>query len=191
MQDLIQVDRLQVNTISPLDGGGTLGTPGAGITITTTGDGRSFETVLDFVALTVGTVAAAAKGIGVKVFTLPAGAQVISSIYHSIAFDNADGSCDADDPVAGIGSVVASGAVAVLNGTATFMDYVTEHTATNCDGVTPLVALNAPTAGLTSGIGLNTAALVKDMYLSCAETWTGTTTITATGRITIKWTLMS
>src|SRR3990167_9435078 len=103
MQDLVQAKKMTSNEVSSSDG---VGLAGNGVTAKHYGDGRNWVTVLTFSGLTVGTVAAAAKAIGVLVFTLPAGAQVIEQVYHSVAFDNADGSCDADDPVVGIGSVI-------------------------------------------------------------------------------------
>lgn len=186
MQDLIQTDVLQANSATLLDG---IGTAGSGVSAKHySADGVHIVSVLTLDGFTVGTVAAAAKGIGAAVFTLPAGVALVSQIYSSIAFDNADGSCDTDDPVAGFGSVVASGAVAVLNGTATFMDYMTEYTATNCAGSTPDVKFLNATAGANVGISLNLSGSSKSIFLNCAETWTGTTTITASGSVVINWT---
>lgn len=185
MQDLIQTDRLQANSSTLLSGIGTLG---SGVSAKHfSADGRHFVTELTFSGITVGTVAAAAKGIGVAVFTLPSGVALVENSYMSVALDNADASCDADDPKVGLGSVVASGAVSVLNGTATFMDYITEQTATNCDGVTPTVAFKNATAGANAGISLNVSGSSKVFYLNAAVAWSGTTTITATGTITINW----
>ena len=168
---------------------GTLVQPAAGtIAAQEFGDGKHHITVLTLAAARVGAVAAAALGIGTQLYELPAGVQFFQVSEINLAFDNDNASCDADDPVYGIGSVVASGAVFALNGTGTFMDYFTEQTSTNCDGTTGATAgPKAPTAGFATGIGLNASGSEKSIFLNCAETWTGTTNITATGTITLIW----
>lgn len=169
---------------------GTAPAPAAGtITAKEYGDGKHHITVLTLAAARVDAVAAAALAIGVQIYELPAGVQFYQVTDVRLAFDNDDSSCDADDPVYGIGSVIGSGAVVVLNATATFMDYFTELTSTNCDGTYGAIAGPvAPTAGFATGaIALNAVGAEKSIFLNCAETWTGTTNITVTGTITLVW----
>jgi hypothetical protein len=175
--------------VSSLNTDTTLPAPAAGtITAREFGDGAHHVTVLTLTAARIGAVAGAALGIGTQIYELPAGVQFFHVSDINIAFDNDDASCDADDPVYGIGSVVASGAVGVLNGNALFMDYHTEQTSTNCDGTTGAVSGPlAVTAGIGTGIALNAPGSTKSIYFNCAETWSGTTNITATGTITLVW----
>jgi len=165
--------------------------PAAGtITAKEYGDGKHHITVLTLTAARVGSVAAAAKAIGTQIYELPAGVQFYQVTDCRLAFDNDDTSCDTDDPVYGIGTVVGVGAIAVLNATLPAAnDYMPEQTSTNCDGT--YGAINGPVvplAGFATGtIALNAVGAEKSIFLNCAETWTGTTNITATGTITLVW----
>jgi hypothetical protein len=171
-------------------GGGT-GTPGTNVTAETVGDGRDFTTVLTLSGFVVGALAgsAAALGLGAKVFTLPAGAQIIHASHMSVGLTAAG---TTGTPKIGLGSVVATGAVSALSGTATFMDYITQQTAADLAG-TPTVKTAVATAGALAGIAINEAASVKDIFLNAAETWAADNTgnLTASGKIMIRWTQMS
>lgn len=168
------------------------GTVGAAtVSAVTKGDGRDFTTVLTLTAFVVGTqaAAAAALGLGNKIFTFPAGAHIHYITYMSIGLTCAG---TASTPKIGIGSVIASGAVAVLNGTATFMDYLTEQTAADIAGTATVKAAVA-TAGAMLGISNNAAASVKDVFLNAAATWAADNVgnLTATGTITLRWSKLS
>ncbi len=165
------------------------GTVGAGtVTAVTNGDGKDFTTTLTLLNFVVGafTPAAAALAMGNKIYTFPAGVHMLSVSYMSVGLV-ATGT--ANTPKIGVGSVIASGAVAVLNGTATFMDYITEQAAADIAG-TVTVALKNPTAGVQTGIALNVSGSVKDVFLNVASTWAADNTgsILGTGTIVLKWT---
>jgi len=88
----------------------------------------------------------------------------------------------------GLGSVIATGTVAVLSGTATFEDYITGQTVSDCAGTTVRKALGA-TSGIGTGIALNQVGDVKDVFLNVADGWNAGVTgdLTATGRIVLSW----
>ncbi len=141
----------------------------------------------------VGTLAgsAAALGIGNIFYALPAGVQFYQVASSSLALNCAGTAVTTE--VLGIGSVIASGVVSVLSGTATFQNYQAGYTGGNTS--TNTVAINGPvavTAGFASGIALQTAASVKNMFLNCAATWNANnvSTLTATGTICLKYTIM-
>ena len=96
-----------------------------------------------------------------------------------------------DTPDVGMGSVVGSGAVVTLDGTATFEDTLTGQTwAVALTGV--LQTSGAPmgaTAGLMVGIALNDTGDVKDLFLNVADGWAAgiTGNLTASGTIVINW----
>lgn len=169
-----------------------VGTAGAGtVAVDTWGDGRDFTTVLTLTSFVVGTQApaAAALGLGNKVFTFPSGAHLHYATHMSVGLTCAG---TPKTPEIGVGSVVASGAVAVLNGTSTFMDYITEQTAANITG-TATVKTAVATAGALTGISVNAVAGVKEVFLNAAATWSADNTgnLTATGTITLRWTKLS
>jgi hypothetical protein len=167
-----------------------VGTVGAGtVTAAEYGSGKEHLTILTLTNFVVGTPAGgAAEVIGNKIYSFPAGYHLHSHIYSNVGFTIAG---TGQTPVWGIGSVVGSGAFAVLNGTATFMDYITEQTAGDTAGTADPTFLPA-TAGLMTGISLNKAGDVKDVFLNAAETWAAdnNAVLYANGTITIKWTDM-
>jgi len=166
---------------------GSVITPEAGVTAVDYGDGTHITTVLTLAAKNIGAIAAAAnEAIGVKIAAFPAGVHIHKVARMSIGLTG-DAGVAADTPDLGLGSVVAVGAVAVLGGTATFEDYITGQTVTNCTG-TAKVAMTVPTAGVLTGIALNATGDVKDLYLNVADGWAAASaTLTATGTIVISW----
>lgn len=169
-------------------------TPVGTVAIKHYGDGKDITTVLTLTNFIVGTIPAAdaALAVGNIVFAFPAGAHVESTYYSSLAL-TLPGDANAAS-VVGIGSVIGSTAVAVLNGTATFMDRSTEVTTpTASAGGAVTTSLKNVTAGAFTGIGLNASGSIKNVFLNAAGTWVTNNAgnLTATGTITFKWTIMS
>ena len=164
------------------------GTAGSGVTAVHYGDGKNIISVLTLSGITLSPTGAAALGLGALIFTFPAGTHVHEVTNMNVTLQGG-GTVDADTPDVGIGSVVASGVVSVLSGTATFEDYITGQTATDCNG-TAIPAFTAATAGALTGISLNAAGDSKAVYLNIADTWAGADTITLAGTVVIKWAKM-
>lgn len=168
-------------------------TPVSTVTVAESGDGRDITTVLTLTNFVVGALAGAgaALGLGNIVCAFPAGAHLELVYYQSLSMKAAGTAVNTDT---GLGSVIASGAVSVLSGTSTFEDRLTGQTlATASGGGTVGAALLGATAGIGTGIALNTASSVKNVFLNSAGTWNANNTgnLTATGTITIHWTKMS
>lgn len=168
-------------------------TPVGTVSIVEYGDGRDVTTVLTLTNFIVGALAGAgaALGLGNIVYAFPAGQhlELVSSLSSIVL--TAAGTAVATDT--GLGSVIATGAVSVLSGTATFEDRLTGQTInTAAGGGAAVSALTAATAGIGTGISLNVAASVKNVFLNSAGTWNADNTgnLTATGTITLKWTKM-
>lgn len=168
-------------------------TPVGTVVINEYGDGRDMTTVLTLTEFIVGALAGAgaALGVGNIVAAFPAGAHLELAYYQSLSFKAAGTAVNTD---AGLGSVIATGAVSVLSGTATFEDRLTGQTiATAAGGGAVAAALLGATAGIGTGIALNGASAIKNVFLNAAGTWNANNTgnLTATGTIVIKWTKMS
>lgn len=163
------------------------GTANTGVTALTFGDGRNFVTTLTFSGLAVDSVTAANKAIGVLLYTLPAGVQAIDYAYMSVALAGSGALVDADTPDLGVGTVIASGVVALLSGTATFEDIITGQTANDVNG-TAEVKTALPTAGVPL---IRESGDAKTIHLNMADGWAGAADITATGTVTIKWTKLA
>lgn len=168
-------------------------TPVGTVTFKEYGDGKDITTVLTLTSFIVGALdgVAADKGIGNIVYEFPAG-QHFELVYSlSSLVLTAEGTAVVTDT--GLGSVIASGAIAVLSGTATFEDRLTgQAISTDPAGGAAVSALTAATAGIGTGISLNVAASVKKVFLNSAGTWNADNinNLTASGTIVLKWSRM-
>lgn len=167
------------------------GTPSTGVTQEVHGDGvhnRFTLTLEDFAIGDSGDNAS--LGVGAKFFALPAGVWAINATYMSVGVNIADETAEAQTPVIGIGTVVASGAVAVLSGTATFQDVVTGAAMADIGG-TAKVLQQVPTANKSLVIG---ASASHDLFLNLAVAWadiTAASALTANGTIVIDATKLA
>lgn len=165
-----------------------LGTAGTNCTVVEYADGRDITAVITITAAVLGAPTAGGNSAhGAAIYTFPAGAHVTDVTYMSVGLTA--GGVTTDTPDVGIGSVVGSGAVAVLSDVgATSEDYITGQTAADSAGTATVQLVKN-----TTGIGVNKAADVKAVYLNAADGWDAGVTgdLTATGTVSIKWTKMS
>ncbi len=186
---------LGVTGVSTLTGGVTaggnvlttanLGTAAAGSTAVEHGDGRRHTTVL-----TVSTVLPAIAGgadlaVGKLLYTFPAGEIIVDGAYVTLAITQSEGNITADTPEVGLGTVIGSGVVAVLSGTATFEDIITGQVAADCNG-TATVKTATPTAGAPLVIA---AAAAHTVHFNVADGWaaSGDSAAALAGTVTILW----
>lgn len=171
-----------------IDGGtpDNVGSAEAGVVATESGDKDFHKTSLTLTNVNLGTIAGAAnEATGALVYTLPAGNVQIIGAYMAIELTNTDGNIDADTPDLGVGTTVASGAVAVLGGTAAFENIITGQTAGDVNG--------AATRALVDVALQIDAAADRTVYLNVADGWAGaeTTGVVANGNITLIWTYVA
>jgi hypothetical protein len=165
-------------------------TPVSTVSIQEIGDGRNMTTVLSLTDFAIGTMpgTATAKAIGNIVASFPAGVHLEEITYSSLSL-KAPGTVVA--AVVALGSVIASGVVAILTGNATFVDRNASTTiSTAPSGGTAVASLKNTTAGVQAGIALNVSGSVKEVFLNAAGTWNvdnGSGNLLASGTITIKW----
>ena len=164
----------------------TVGTVPSTVVAEEFGTGNQHITKLTITNLNLGNPAGAANlAIGALAYTFPAGALVVRACSTSLALTNTDGNIDADTPDVGVGTVVGSGAVAVLGGTATFENIMTGAAATNCTGT-----VDVRTVGTVLAIP---AASVHTVYLNAADGWAGAeaTGLIANGTMWLQWDLLA
>ena len=157
-----------IKVIPNLEYYGNRGTLGVGVSAIPYGDGHTHITKLTLGATSVlpDIVGGAAEAEGLLVFTFPAGVILVEAVHMDVSITQTDGFINADTPKIGVGSVIATGAVSVLNGTAGFDDYVVEQTAANCTGTkTDKTELTAV------GNKLIEAGGVHAVHLNVADTW--------------------
>lgn len=176
---------LSTKAIENTDNAGTANT---GVTAVEYGDGYnhlSVLTVSQVDALTLGDNAALADGY--LLYTFPAGAVVVDYAYMSMAITAGSSDLQADTPDVGLGTVIASGAVATLDGTGTFEDIITGQTADDCNG-TAEVKTALPTAGTPFIIASGDA---HTLHFNAACTWSddeqADLTADIAGTVVVAW----
>jgi len=162
-----------------------VGTVATGAAVTEYGNGIFHKTSLAIVSTLPAIAGGAGLGVGKLIYTFPAGVILIFGAYMTMALTAADGNIDADTPEVGIGTVIASGSVAVLSGTTTFEDIITGQVATNCLGTASVIA-TGPTAAAPLQI---TAAGAHTVFFNVADTWaaSGETACPISGTIILLW----
>ncbi len=173
---------------------GLVGAAGAGWTAVEQGVGTLRRTILDCtIPLSIVTTPdTAALADGVPVYTFPAGQILVHQVYGDIGLEIDDTTNVADTPEVGLGSVIATGAVATLGaGASTWEDTWGPHVVTGCDvGATVADAIQQITVAnrIIAGAGVHV------LYLNCADTWSngaGTKDVfVQTCRFVIDWTLL-
>jgi len=174
-------------------GDGNAGITGANVTAVEYGDGFNHTTVLTLTAadISAGLLVGAGNIIcGGLIYTFPAGAHLHSVTAGNIAFTG-DAGIQGDTPDFGIGSVIGTGAFAVLGGTATFEDYVNGSAAADCNGTPNPIAMVGATAGLHTGISFNATTDAKTVHLNAAANWSAASVaLLVSGNIVLKWSTM-
>lgn len=172
-------------TFAALKNTANVGTVASGSSVVEYGDGYNHQSVIT-VNTTLPAIAGGANlAIGKLIYTLPAGACVVSHVYKSIAITQTQGNINADTPDVGLGTTIASGAVAVLSGTSAFENIMTGQTAANCTGTATVNTSSVHTdiaAGDDHGI-----------YLNVADGWaaSGDAAPLLTGTIVLNWKFMA
>lgn len=155
-----------------------------GLTVAEYGNETFHKTVLTFDEVAVGSATGAASlGFGELIYTLPAGAAIVRGSKFDLSLQGG-GVVDADTPDVGLGTVIASGVVATLDGTATFENIMTGQTFNDCNGtaeVKTAVATSSPFALVIE------ASAAHTIHLNIADGWAGADDITASGTVTLEW----
>ena len=166
-----------------------VGAANTGTTAVEYGDGMTHKTVLT-VNTTLPAIAGGANlGVGKLLYTFPAGAIIVDGAYMSLAITQSQGNITADTPDGGLGTVIASGVVATLDGTGTFEDILTGQTFNDCNG-TAEVKTAIPTGGVPLVIEAGAAHTV---YFNVADGWaaSGDAAATLTGTVVLSWRFMN
>ena len=173
---------------SPSTNSANIGTPGTGVTAAEYGDGRRHTTVLTLGAGCVlpAIAGGAALGVGALIYTFPAGAQIIWGSRMSVGITQTQAHINADTPTVGLGHVIASGAVSVLSGTATFQSISVGKAAANCTGTATVQTVNPTASPFTL---ITESGGVKSVYFNAACTWSasGDAAAALAGTVTLDW----
>ena len=172
-------------TLPAITAGGTAGT---GVTAIEYGDAYNHVSVLTVSQIDALTVADNLDITdGYLVYTFPTGVILVEATYISMAVTVASAQQVADQPDVGLGTVIGSGANALLSADGTFENLLTGQTAADSNG-TATVATAAPTAGVSFAIETGEAHTV---HFNVADGWANDTggdlTADITGTIILVW----
>lgn len=160
-------------------------TAGTGNTLSTT-YGNTFVTRVTVGAFTQ-AVAAAKLGFGKLLCTLPKGNIFIHAVYLDLTYVSSVANTVQAD--IGVGTVIASGAVDVLGGTATFENCLDGQTATAFNGTTPVNYEIAQVGEVDIKDGASTA---KSLYLNIAGNFGAVTgNLTYSGTVSFVWSIVN
>ncbi len=164
---------------------GTLATPATGtMTVNETGFDSHRITTIDIADLNLITTTNASLGAGKLIYTFPAGNIIVKRATVALGIIGTAALNVADTPELGLGTVVASGVVAVLSGTATFENIMTALVVSACDNTVQQASAATP---LTIA-----SAAAHTCYLNIADAWAGIDAgMLVTGRVIIEWAYMS
>ena len=149
------------------------------------GDGFNHVTVLTCTALTFNDEPDnESVAMGDLIYTFPAGAIILDSAYMNISFLQG-GTPTTDTPDMGLGTVIGTGVVTTLDGTAEFEDIITGQTMTDVAATATVVA-SIPSVGAPLFIASGDAHTVP---VNAADAWQDITNpaITYTGVVVLIW----
>ena len=170
----------ELNSVAVIE---TAGTASTGVTAVETGNETRHTTILTVAAFTQ-AIATAALGFGKSIYTFPEG---IVKVKYATVDLTIFGTAETGTPDIGIGTVIASGEIDTLNGTATFESIMDGFTATAIT-TTPGSASNKyveAEAGLLDGHTTEVEA-----FLNFAETWAATENLTISATVTLIWDIL-
>lgn len=164
---------------------GTVGTAATGVVAQEQGV-YHHVTILTLNTVLPAIAGGASLGVGKLLYTFPPGAQLIKSSRVQVAVTQTQGNINANTPVIGLGSVIASGAISVLSGTGTFQDINVGKAAANCTG-TPTVQTVKTTASPFEFV--TEVAGSKSLFLNAAAAWSasGDAAALLTGTVSVEW----
>lgn len=120
--------------------------------------------------------------VGLKLYDFPGGSVIVEAArLKDVAITQSEGNITADTPDVGLGTTIASGAVAVLGGTAAFENILTGQTFADCDGTAEDVAVGTQLVIQHDGD--------KSVYLNVADGWaaSGDAAAVVSGQIVLHW----
>lgn len=150
------------------------------------GDSTIHKTILTLQGALPAIAGGANLAVGRHIYTFPVGnIRVITSAFDDVAITQTDGNIDADTPDVGLGTVIASGAVATLT-TATFENILTGQTFADCDGT-------GKSAGVASTLYLAEDTTGAKVHFNVADGWaaSGDAGALISGKVVISWEFLS
>lgn len=170
------------NDFPPSQNLGAVNTSLSGLNAQEFGNSMNHCTVLRLSGATLPAIAGGASlRVGRLLYTFPAGAIRITATKMSVSITQTQGNITADTPDIGIGTVIASGANALLGGDPTFENILTGQTAADCNGTATVKTVDTSL--------VIESADAHTMYLNVADGWaaSGDAGALLNGTVTVHW----
>jgi len=175
-----------VGGATPTTSSAKVGAVATGVTAVEYGDGMHHVTQLTIAFALPAIAGGAALAVGKLLYTLPPGVQMLHCVTASIAITQTQGFINADTPEVGLGTVIASGAVATLDTTATFENILTGQVAANCTGT---ATVKTATMTATPFTLVREVGDAKTVFLNVADGWaaSGDAAAAVVATVTLVW----
>lgn len=123
--------------------------------------------------------------IGKKIYTFPAGNIVVEAARMALSIQQTEGNITADTPDGGLGTTIASGAVATLDGTPAFENILTGQTFDDCDGTVEDALVANQVLAIAAGGG-------HDVHFNVADLWAagGDAGAILAGTVWLRWSFL-
>lgn len=160
-----------------------VGAAGAGTTAVEGGDATHHTTTLTVAGVLPAITGGVDQAVGTLLYTFPAGDVVVNHAKLNIAITQSEGNINNDIPDVGLGTVIGTGAVAVLS--TTLEDIIVGQTAADSNG-TATVKTAIPTAAVPFVIESGDAHTI---HFNAAFGWaaSGDLAATITGTVVLEW----
>lgn len=170
-----------------------VGTVGTNVTAVERGDEVHHVTILTLasVAITIGDNAA--LSMGSLIYTFPAGVVHVEAADCSVGLNLTTGTPTTDTPEVGLGTTIGSGANATLGAVDAAAENIAGPSAADDIAGTAEAFDSVTAAGTKSNTLVIASAGDHTVYLNFADTWADVddTAATASGTVTLNWTLMA
>ena len=181
------VERMRIDSAGRISSITNTGTAGSGATVLEFGDGFNHVTRIDLgTAVFPSITGDTAQAVGFLAYTFPAGVIYIDAIHMDVAINGVT-AIQGDTPDVGLGTVIATGGVSVLGGTATFEDWINGTAAADANGTDTDVT----TIPNVSTLIVLEASEVHLVHFNAADLWDdavgGDASADLTGQIWIAW----
>lgn len=150
------------------------------------GDSTFHKTVLTLQGALPAIAGGANLAVGRKIYTFPhKNIRILTAALNGVAIQQTEGNIDADTPDVGLGTTIASGATALLSGTAAFENILTGQTFSDCDGTAEIAVV-----GSTQTFAKTTNAYA--VHFNAADGWAanGDAAAEISGDVVITWEVM-
>ncbi len=163
-----------------------IGVAATGVVAAEKGNGYTNTTVLTVASVLPAITGGADQAVGKLLYTFPAGSILVKACYMSVGITQSEAHIDADTPEIGLGTVIGTGAVAILDTPNTFENLLTGQVAADCAGT-------ATVKTVADQVFVIEAGDAHTVHLNAAFGWaaSGDAAAAIAGTVVLEWQFMN